>query len=513
MSTASPFIGIDFGTSKCAMAFYDPDRRQAKLIRNAEGEEETPSIVYLGNSEAEIRVGKSAEQMLIDGSVDQRALSVSVKRDLRKGATKILEGGKKYSPEDIVSLLLQKLREDARRLKFHEPVTRAVITFPATFNGLQQDAIKRAATRAGFTEIALLEEPKAAALAYKYEGLKVGECILVYDFGAGTFDIAVLSQMADQKPTWGATPDGFENCGGDDLDRALYDYCDGVAWQNLKRGISLNGDIDLRFLHECRERKENLSRQEEETFSSYLASSNGSVRFVHTLYRTNLEDQIQRYIDQTVNKTLQVLSQAQSNGNRVDTVVLIGGSSKIPLVLKKLSNTLPVQPLEWDESEFAVALGAAYYGAQLWLTTPPDIRISGNDSNRGSFPGIPPYQPPGPVPPGMKGAEPNTTPLKPVPPTISNEPAREPQLQESRPPVYQTQAPAAQIALPKVRVQGKWRWTGWKVIDLIFMFFLVALAISDLLTPSQDQSSFIIGWLVIFILCLIGFIHKPKAKW
>jgi len=508
MSTASPFIGIDFGTSKCAMAYYDPDHKQAKLIR-VEDEDETPSVVYLGKSEAGIRVGKLAEQMMMKGSVDQRSLSVSVKRDLLRGSTKILEDGRKYSPENIVTLLLRKLKGDAERTLFHEPVTRVVITFPATFVGLQQDAIKRAAERAEFKEVELLTEPIAAALAYKYEGLKVGKCILVYDFGAGTFDIAVLSQIDDQTFRLGK-PGGLPNCGGDDLDRVLYDFCDELAHRDLNRGISLNGTLDLRFLRECRERKENLSYQEEETFSSYLAPDN--VHFMHTLYRSKFEELIQRFIDGTVGLTQKALREAQANGNNVDTVVLIGGSSKIPLVQKKLSSTLSVLPLEWHESEYAVALGAAYYGAQLWTPAPPDIRISGNGSNRGSFAGIPPYQPPESVPPGMKLPEPIPTPSKPVPPPISNEPARRAQLQEIRPPAGQIQVPATPVIIPKIRVQRKWQWTGWKIIDLIFMFFLVALAIFDILNPSQSQSDFFIGWLVIFIPCLVGFIHKPKAK-
>jgi len=318
-----PFIGIDFGTSKSAMTWYNPKTGQAEVIRNFEGREETPSVVYLGKGENEIVVGELAERKLRESVTDQRYLVVSVKRNLLTAPSKVLDDNRMYHPVDIAALILSKLREDAERQQFHEPVTRAVITCPASFGPLQQDKIRQAAAAAGFSEVKLLPEPVAAALAYGYTGLKVGNYILVYDFGGGTFDVAVLARVAERSFTWATEPKGLEACGGDDLDRELYDYCEEIAYQLLNRGISPNGDIDLRFLFQCRERKENLSAFSEEDFSSYLPSNNGPVLFKHTLRRETFEQRIKKYIDQTVSLTQEVMKDAETSRSKVDTVVLI----------------------------------------------------------------------------------------------------------------------------------------------------------------------------------------------
>lgn len=512
MSSVSPFVGIDFGTSKCAMAFYDPDREQAKLIRNDEEEYETPSVVYLGKSEKDIIVGKVAEKMLTNGSVDQRTLSVSVKRDLtRSSKIMVLDEQRKYRPEDIAALLLKKLKADAEIRRFYEPVTRAVITFPTAFDSTQKDKIRLAAKLAGFTEVELLEEPIAAALAFKYEGLKVGKCIMVYDFGAGTFDIAVLSQLSDQKFTWGATPKGLKDCGGDDLDRALYDYCDEKAHRDLKRGISLDGEINLRFLHECRERKENLSYQEEATFSSYLASNNGPVSFPLTLSRAKFEERIQTYIDKTVALTQKVLNEAKAKGNTVDTVVLIGGSTKVPLVLKKLSNTLPMAPLQWDEREYAVALGAAYYGAQLWSPTMPrywrywvDSSLDEKEpsSSQKGKTNIPvddlPQEPP------ITTSSTNAT----TPPPQTNQPKGDQPKVNTKPGNSAAVGPSPFLS-PAVR---KRRWTTWRVIALLAIIGFGYGIIYNVVTPSSDQTANIIIGAIIVVFCLFVVFRKPKAK-
>lgn len=370
MSSAPPFIGIDFGTSKSAMSWYSPDTRQASTIRNFEGMDETPSVVYLGKSESDVVVGKPALSKLKNGTADQQSLVVSIKRNLLSAPTIVLDSGRIYRPVDIAAFILRKLKEDAENQQFHEPVTRAVITHPATFGPLQQDKLKQAAALAGFDEVRLLPEPVAAALAYGYTASKVGDYILVYDFGGGTFDVAMLARDAERSFTWAAEPKGLETCGGDDLDRELYDYCEEVARQMLHRGISLTSDIDLKFLYDCRERKENLTYFEEETFSSYLPSKNGPVQFLHTLKRTTFEQRITKYIEQTISLTREVLATALANNFKVDTIVLIGGSSRIPLVSQllasKFAGQIPVQTREWQERDFAVALGAAYYGAQIW---------------------------------------------------------------------------------------------------------------------------------------------------
>jgi len=364
MNSTFSFIGIDFGTSKSTMAWYDPKASQAKIIRNAEGEEKTPSVVYFGKDET--LVGTPAEQMLEDQEDPEafKRVIVSVKRSLVNSPTLALPG-RRVKAIEVAAEILRKLKDDAEKLHFHQPVTHAVITCPAAFDLLQRDEIEKAGKLAGFREIQLLEEPVAAALAYAHEGLNAGNYLLVYDLGGGTFDVAVLAREGDEFRV-ALEPKGMARCGGDDFDQALYDYCDEVAQQLLGRPISPTGEIDLHFLRLCRRRKENLSSQERSTFSSLLRSETGSVQFKQTIERTKLEELIGKYIDTTARLTKDILEESVASGCTVDTVVLIGGSSRMPLVRTLLKETLPVQPKEWQQRDMAVVLGAAYYANSLW---------------------------------------------------------------------------------------------------------------------------------------------------
>jgi hypothetical protein len=379
-SAVAPFIGIDFGTSKSVMARYVAEAGQAQIIYNQEGRPETPSVVYLGRDDSDIVVGEPAEMMLDAVQIDQSRFVVSVKRDLLSAAPKVLDGRRIYKPVDIAAKILGKLKDDAERLSFQRmPVRRVVITYPASFNPLQQDKIKQAAILAGFEEVMLLPEPVAAAIACSRSNLRVGKYILVYDFGAGTFDVAVLASNASTTgylPFELALPSrGLSHCGGDDLDRKLYDYCEEIAQQTLHRPISLTNDIDLKFLHECRKRKENLSSSASTRFSSFLIASGSAVIFEHTLQRAIFEERIREYIDRTVELTKDVVTEAIGRRCQVDTTILIGGSSRIPLAMRTLAMSLPMRPEEWEQRDFAVALGAAYYAQHLWGSkrsyTPP----------------------------------------------------------------------------------------------------------------------------------------------
>src|SRR5713226_3419838 len=165
MNSVAPFIGIDFGTTKSAMARFDREIGQADIILNYERKPTTPSLVYFDKNGGEVLVGDRAEDKLRQGKVEQRGFVMSVKRNLIIAAAKVA-GDKLYRPVDVAAKILQKLREDAEKVQFHQSVTRAVITYPASFDALLQDKIRQAAMLAGFTEIELLAEPVAAALAY-----------------------------------------------------------------------------------------------------------------------------------------------------------------------------------------------------------------------------------------------------------------------------------------------------------------------------------------------------------
>jgi molecular chaperone DnaK (HSP70) len=366
-----PYIGIDFGTCKSVMTWYNARTGQAEPIRNEEGEEETPSILYLGSNEAESLVGKMAQRKLNeDEHPEYNRFVLSVKRNLVNAPARVLDN-KVYRPVDLAARILAKLKKDAEVAHFHRSVQHVVVTYPASFDTLQQDKIKQAALQAGFTDVILLAEPVAAAIAYERAGLEVGRSVLVYDFGAGTFDVAVLTRLSDGMYTQILPPRGLLDCGGDDLDRELYNYCQEIALQTLRRPISSSpGLLDLQFLLQCRERKENLSFSFSCSFNSYLDRDTSPVLFKHTLQRGQFEARIRPYIERTVHLTKLMCGEASAKGSPIDTVVLIGGSSRIPLVSTLLLQSLPVAPRPWAQRDFAVALGASYYAHDVWDPKP-----------------------------------------------------------------------------------------------------------------------------------------------
>lgn len=368
-----PFLGIDFGTSKSSMAWYDPRIGRAQIILNREGQLETPSVVYIGPGENNILVGEPAELKLKQRKVDQRRFVLSIKRDLLKAAPKILPEGV-YTPVQIASFILRKLREDAEQRVFNgQAVTHVVITHPAKFGTNQKDKIRDAALLAGFREVQLLSEPEAAALAYGYAGSEIGKSLLVYDFGGGTFDVAVLERTFDGSFGKTVARDGLERCGGDDLDLAIYLYCEEIARQEKRRSISLTEEPHLRFLRLCRECKHNLTSQPDYIFSDFLDSQNGQELFEYTFERSTFEDLalVQDIVGKTVAMTQEVIHEAAKSNCQVETVVLIGGSSQVPLVKNRLTTALSIQPHEWEHQYTAVSLGAAYHAQQLWGTPPP----------------------------------------------------------------------------------------------------------------------------------------------
>jgi WD40 repeat protein len=352
------------------VAWYDPRTGDAEVILNAEGQPKTPSVVYF--DENETLVGEPVENLIQDVSTDTvrrgevfRRTIASIKRNLLSPPRIALPGGRYVRPVDVSAEILKKLKRDAEEGHFHEEIGRAVITCPAEFNVLQRQKIEEAGHLAGFEEVALLEEPVAGALAYARGGLNVGEHVLVYDLGGGTFDLAVLDNE-DESFHVAMEPKGMERCGGDDFDLALYHHCDEVAREKLGRSISLTGAVDLSFLRACRRRKESLTYQERGKFSNYLSSDNGPVLFEYEVDRRTFEGLIGEYIETTTRLTEEILEQADTAGHEVDTAVLVGGSVRVPLVVRTLNETLPVSPLGFDRKDVAVALGAAQYTNIRW---------------------------------------------------------------------------------------------------------------------------------------------------
>ena len=160
-TTDQALLGIDFGTTNSCIAWYNPKTQQAEILRNAEGEEKTPSVVYFG--ECETLVGRYAEDKL-NADEERWRVVTSIKRNL-VSAPRLNVGDRIVKPDEVVTEILRKLKKDAEEYHFHEDIRRAVITCPAKFDILERQVIERAAIAAGFKEVEMIEEPVAAALA------------------------------------------------------------------------------------------------------------------------------------------------------------------------------------------------------------------------------------------------------------------------------------------------------------------------------------------------------------
>jgi hypothetical protein len=372
-----PFIGIDFGTCNSSAAWFNPKTGQAELLQNAEGEDKTPSVVYFGPKNETV-VGKHAEDQLESPEGRKRVLS-AVKRDLAKQTARVV-GGRRVTPLEAAALILGKINRDAEKRHFQEPVTRAVITCPVVFDEVEKDKLREAATLAGFRDVRLLEEPVAAASAYAENGIKVGRCVLVYDLGGGTFDLALLIREEGEDVFRPAMEPRGERIGGENFDRAIYDHFDAIIRKKTEQPICPDG-LDLHLLRQCRKLKESLTDIVEPAPLTWYWP--GKCRLELKLNRARFESLVENYVERTVRLTRSIQQDAAKAGFQLDSVILIGGSSRTPCIVRRLQETLQVEPTEWQKQYVAVALGAAYHGQRLWgekpsPPPPPESFSSGN---------------------------------------------------------------------------------------------------------------------------------------
>ena len=352
------FIGIDYGTGTSSMAWFNPSTRKPEILHNAEGRPTTPSLVWFGESET--LVGEIVETKIADPD-DCKLVYPDLAKRKFTSSTPLYIGRKKIMPHDAVVAVLTKLRRDAEDRHFRAPVTRAVLTVPATFTRAEHDVLKQAAMAAGFEQVELLEEPSAAAIAYLKNGVNVGNVILVYDLGAGTFDLALLRYHPDEdhfEPL--LKPRGFKK-GGNDFDEAIYQYVEEQA-KLQGRELSSDGQRNLLVMQECRKYKEHLSASDPVMMNLTLDSGRLRVK----LDRVTFEERIEPVVAETVRQTAAVVKEAQSKGYNVDTIVLVGGSSRVPLITHRLKAELNIEPQRWQSQDIAVALGAAYHAEFLW---------------------------------------------------------------------------------------------------------------------------------------------------
>lgn len=352
----SKVIGIDLGTTYSCMAVMEGG--EATVIPNAEGSRTTPSVVAFSKT-GERLVGQVAKRQAVtnpDGTV------MSIKRHMGSDY-KVNLNGKEYSPQEVSAMILQKLKADAEAY-LGEKVEQAVITVPAYFSDSQRQATKDAGKIAGLEVLRIINEPTAAALAY---GLEKGEdqTILVYDLGGGTFDVSIL-ELGEGVFEVKATS-GNNRLGGDDFDDRI------MAWMvsefKKENGIDLANDkMAMQRLKEAAEKaKIELSgvTSTNVNLPFITADQSGPKHLDLTLTRAKFEELIEDLIEKTMEPTRQALSDAGLSADKLDKIILVGGSTRVPAVQAAIKKVTAQESHKGVNPDEVVALGAAIQGGVL----------------------------------------------------------------------------------------------------------------------------------------------------
>jgi len=350
-------VGIDLGTTNSVVAVMEGS--SPTVIANSEGSRTTPSVVAFSKT-GERLVGQLAKRQAVTNP--ERTIS-SIKRHIGEGTFGVKIDGKDYTPQEISAMVLQKLVNDASNY-LGERVTQAVITVPAYFNDAQRQATKDAGKIAGLEVLRIINEPTAAALAYGLDR-KGNETILVWDLGGGTFDVSILEVgdgVFEVKSTNGDT-----HLGGDDYDHRIVEWLVGEFRKD--QGIDLSKDKQaMQRLTEAAEKaKIELSSvvQSAINLPFITADAEGPKHLDYTLTRAKFEEITSDLTDRCITPFKNALADAKIDISQIDEVVLVGGSTRMPIVqelVHKLTGKEPNQTVNPDE---VVAIGAAIQAGVL----------------------------------------------------------------------------------------------------------------------------------------------------
>ena len=355
-------VGIDLGTTNSAVSVLEGG--EPTVIANAEGFRTTPSIVAF-TKDGQVLVGETAKRQAVT-NVD-RTIS-SVKRHM--GTTWSFDvDGKKYTPQEISSRILQKLKRDAETY-LGEPVTDAVITVPAYFNDAERQATKEAGEIAGLNVLRIINEPTAAALAYGLDKGKEDELILVFDLGGGTFDVSLLEVGKDDgfSTIQVKATSGDNRLGGDDWDSRIVDHLSKKFKETT--GVDVSKDkIALQRLKEAAEQaKKELSQSMSTTVQlPYLSlTENGPANLDETITRAQFEQMTADLLERTKKPFNDVIKEAGIKVADIDHVVLVGGSTRMPQVAELVKSlTGGKEPNKGVNPDEVVAVGASLQAGVL----------------------------------------------------------------------------------------------------------------------------------------------------
>jgi molecular chaperone DnaK len=377
----SKIIGIDLGTTNSAMAVMQSGK--SEIIANSEGARTTPSVVAV-NKKGERLVGQVARRQQVTNPkntiyevkrlIGRKFSDKEVQKDLKLmgyeiiksgNSTKVKMGDKEYSAEEISAMILAKLKADAEAFT-GGPVTEAVITVPAYFDDSQRQATKDAGKIAGLEVKRIINEPTAAALAYGLDKEAKGdEKIVVFDLGGGTFDVSVLELgdgVFEVKSTNGDT-----HLGGADFDRVIVNHLS----DEFKKESSIDVTDDTAAMQRLRDEAEKAkielsTAQEVDINLPFLtADADGPKHFEYKLSRSKLESLVKDLIDKTAEPCKKALKDAKLTAKDIDSVVLVGGMTRMPAVQAKVKEIFGKEPMKGVNPDEVVAVGAAIQGGVL----------------------------------------------------------------------------------------------------------------------------------------------------
>lgn len=372
-------IGIDLGTTNSAFAYMVAGKPE--VITNAEGNRTTPSVVAV-NKNGERLVGQVAQRQRVTNPkntiygvkrlIGRKFSDPEVQKDLdimpfkitkKNGGVAVEMGGKEYTPEEVSAMILSKIKADAEAF-LGEKVTEAVITVPAYFDDAQRQATKDAGKIAGLEVKRIINEPTAAALAYGLENAKE-EKIVVFDLGGGTFDVSVLELgdgVFEVKSTNGDT-----HLGGEDFDNVIVNYF--IDDFKKKEGIDLKKDNAAmqRLKDEAEKAKKELSTTTETDVNIpfITADADGPKHFELKLTRAKLEELVSDLIDRLASPVEKALKDAKLSAKDINSVVLVGGMTRMPAVVEKVKKIFGKDPMQGVNPDEVVAIGAAIQGGVL----------------------------------------------------------------------------------------------------------------------------------------------------
>lgn len=350
-----PVVGIDLGTTNSVIAAVVQGK---PVVLEEDGERILPSIVGF-NAQGQLITGLVARNQL--AAFPDRTLA-SVKRHM--GTTARLRlGDESFTPQEISAMILRRLKDRATRA-LGRPVTRAVITVPAFFDESQRQATWEAGELAGFTVERIINEPTAASLVY-HVGERDPKRIVVYDFGGGTFDVSIVRMEAGVVEV--LTSKGDTHLGGDDLDQLLLDFVAERFLTENQVDLRIQATTRFRLLQSCEQAKRRLSTEDSvQIMEEFIAEKDGRPLHLNLrVTRNEFEQLIRPLVDRTIACVDEALHDVRLTIHQIDDLVLVGGSTRIPLVENRLREEFLREPSRAVDPDLAVALGAAIQAAMI----------------------------------------------------------------------------------------------------------------------------------------------------